>query len=74
MLLGGVAYASKQRRRQEGVINALTKAASTQSAGSLSIQGAFGLIKNLHEHGGTVVAVGTTAASIYTGLKGIIGS
>jgi hypothetical protein len=74
MLLGGVAYASKQRRRQEGVINALIKAASTQSASGVSIQGAIGLMKTLQEHGGTVVALGTTVASIYTGLKGIVGS
>ena len=74
MLLGGVAYASKQRRRQVGIINALIKIASTQSAGGVSMQGMHGLMKTLHEYGGTVVALGTTAVSIYTGLKGIIGS
>ena len=74
MLLGGVAYGSKQRRRQAGIINALIKIASTQSAGGVSMQGMHGLMKTLHEYGGTVVALGTTAVSIYTGLKGIIGS
>jgi len=74
MLLGGVAYGSKQRRRQVGIINALIKIASTQSAGGVSMQGMHGLMKTLHEYGGTVVALGTTAVSIYTGLKGIIGS
>jgi hypothetical protein len=75
MLLGGVAYASKRRARQAGMMSALIKAASTHSAdGNLSIQGVFGLMKTLQEHGGTVVALGTTAASIYTGLKGIVGS
>jgi hypothetical protein len=74
MLLGGVAYASKQRRRQVGIINALIKIASTQSKGGVSIQGVHGLMKVLHEYGGTVVALGTTAVSIYTGLKGILGS
>jgi len=73
MLLGGVAYASKQRRRQAGVMNRLTKATSSLNSG-VSIQGVFGLMKTLQEHGGTLVALGTTAASIYTGLKGIIGS
>ena len=73
MLLGGVAYASKQRRRQAGIVNAMIRVASTQSASSFSIQGVFGLMKTLQEHGGTVVALGTTAASIYTGLKGIVG-
>ena len=74
MLLGGVAYASKQRRRQAGIMNALIKVASTQSAGSVSIEGVHGLMKSLQEYGGTVVALGTTAVSIYTGLKGIVGS
>ena len=73
MLLGGVAYGSKQRRRQVGIINALIKIASTQSAGGVSMQSMHGLIKTLHEYGGTVVALGTTAVSIYTGLKGMIG-
>ena len=73
MLLGGVAYASKQRRRQVGIINALIKIASTQSKGGVSIQGVHGLMKVLHEYGGTLVALGTTAVSIYTGLKGILG-
>jgi hypothetical protein len=73
MLLGGVAYASKRRARQAGMMSALIKAASTHSAdGNLSIQGVFRLMKTLQEHGGTVVALGTTAASIYTGLKGIV--
>jgi len=74
MLLGGVAYASKQRHRQSGIMNALIKVASTQSAGGVSIQGMHGLMKALQEYGGTVVALGTTAVSIYTGLKGIIGN
>jgi len=73
MLLGGVAYGSKQRRRQAGIINALIKIASTQSAGGVSMQGTHGLMKTLHEYGGTVVALGTTVVSIYTGLKGMIG-
>ncbi len=74
MLLGRVANVNKERRRQEGVINALIKAASTHSADGVSIRGVFGLMKTLQEHGGTVVALGTTAASIYTGLKGIVGN
>jgi hypothetical protein len=74
MLLGGVAYASKHRRRQAGIMNALIKTASSRTAdGSASIQRLFGLMKIVEEHGGTVVALGTTAASIYTGLQGIIG-
>ncbi|MBU3577624.1 hypothetical protein [Polynucleobacter sp. UK-Kesae-W10] len=67
MLLGGVAYASKQRRRKAALLQTL-------SAGSASLQNIHGLMKSLQEYGGTVVALGTTAVSIYTGLKGIIGS
>jgi hypothetical protein len=74
MLLGGVAYASKQRHRQAGIMNALIKVASTQPTSGVSIQGVLELMKTLQQHGGTVVAIGTTAVSIYTGLKGIIGS
>ena len=74
MLLGGVAYASKQRRRHASVMNMLIKVTSTQSAGGVSIQGMHGLMKSLQDYGGTVVALGTTAVSIYTGLKGIIGN
>jgi hypothetical protein len=74
MLLGRVAYAGKQRRRQAGIMKMLIKVASTHSGGGASIQGVHGLMKSLQDYGGTVVALGTTAVSIYTGLKGIIGS
>jgi hypothetical protein len=42
--------------------------------GGASLKNVHGLMKALQEYGGTVVALGTTAVSIYTGLKGIIGS
>ncbi|QWD98076.1 hypothetical protein C2740_06885 [Polynucleobacter sp. MG-5-Ahmo-C2] len=74
MLLGGVAYANKKRSRQAGLMKAFIKAASTHSVdGNVSIHGVLGLMKTLQDHGGTLVALGTTAVSIYTGLKGIIG-
>jgi hypothetical protein len=72
MLLGGLAYVSKQRRRQAASMSALIKAASIHSEnGSISTR-FLGLMNNLQQHGGAVVALGSTAASIYTGLKGII--
>ena len=74
MLLGGVAYANKQRRRKDGLIGLLTKVASSSLNGGASIQSVHGLMKTLQEYGGSVVALGTTAVSIYTGLKGFIGS
>lgn len=73
MLLGGVAYASKQRLRKEGLVNLLAKVAVGNLGSGSSVQSVHGLMKMLQEYGGTVVALGTTAVSIYTGLKGIVG-
>jgi len=74
MLLGGVAYAAKQRARRAGLIDSMMKVAALNlNDGGASLKNVHGLLKNLHEYGGTVVALGTTAVSIYTGLKGIIG-
>jgi hypothetical protein len=74
MLLGSVAYASKQRYLRKALINPFLKAVVTGlGEGRISPTGLHGLMKKLQEYGGTVVALGTTAVSIYTGLKGIIG-
>lgn len=75
MLLGGVSYASRQRLRRAGLVKSIMQLASLQAGnGVASLQNVHGLMKSLQEYGGTVVALGTTAVSIYTGLKGIIGS
>jgi hypothetical protein len=74
MLLGGVAYASKQRLRKEGLVHLLAKVAAGNLGRGSSVQNVHGLMKMLQEYGGTVVALGTTAVSIYTGLKGIVGN
>jgi len=75
MLLGGVAYASKQRHRRAASINSFMKAMATGLAeGHLSPSSIHEGMKTLQEYGGTLVALGTTSLSIYTGLKGIIGS
>lgn len=74
MLLGGVAYASKQRHLRKASINLFLKAVVTGlGEGRISPTGIHGLMTKLQEYGGTIVALGTTAVSIYTGLKGIIG-
>lgn len=74
MLLGGVAYAAKQRARRAGLVGSVMKVASLNfKDGGVSLKNIHGLMKTLQEYGGTVVALGTTAVSIYTGLKGIIG-
>ena len=75
MLLGGVAYAAKQRARRAGLVSSMMKVAALNfKDGGASLKNVHGLMKTLQEYGGTVVALGTTAVSIYTGLKGIIGS
>ena len=75
MLLGGVAYAAKLRARRVGLANSMMKVASLNfKDGGASLENVHGLLKRLQEYGGTIVALGTTAVSIYTGLKGIIGS
>lgn len=74
MLLGGVAYASKQRHLRKAAINPFLKAVvAGLSEGRISPTSLHGLMKKLQEYGGTIVALGTTAVSIYTGLKGIVG-
>ena len=72
MLLGGVAYASKQRPSKAGLLTSLLNVSANSKQG-ISIVGVHDSMKTLQEYGGTVVALGTTAVSIYTGLKGIIG-
>ena len=75
MLLGGVAYASKQRHLRKASINPFLKAVvNGLGQGRISPTSLHGLMKKLQEYGGTIVALGTTAVSIYTGLKGIIGN
>ena len=75
MLLGGVAFASKQRHRKAAMINPLLKAIAVGlGEGRVSPSTVYGTIKKLHEYGGMAIALGTTAVSIYTGLKGFIGS
>ena len=41
--------------------------------GKLSPQTMHELMKKVNDYGSTIVALGTTAVSIYTGLKAVIG-
>lgn len=75
MLLGGVAYASKQRYRRKARISPFMKAvASGIGDGRISPSNIYTIMKTLQDYGATVIALGTTALSLYTGLKGIVGS
>lgn len=74
MLLGGVAYASKQEHLRTTLVNPLLKVViGSFGEGQISPANIHGTMKKLQEYGGTIVALGTTVVSIYTGLKGIIG-
>ena len=75
MLLGGVTFASKQRHRRAARMSPFMKAIATGLGdGRLSPSNIHTIMKTLQDYGGTIVALGTTCLSIYTGLKGIIGS
>jgi len=75
MLLGGVAYASKQRHRRATKVSPFMKAVATGlEDGRISTSNIHAIMKTLQDYGGTIVALGTTVLSIYTGLKSIIGS
>lgn len=74
-LLGSMAFIAKQSKRRASPINPLLKAiASGLSDGKMSPANIEALMKRLQGFFGTAVALTTTAISIYTGLKGIIGS
>ena len=74
MLLGGVAYASKQRCRRKARISPFMNAVATGLGdGRMSPSNIYTIMKTLQDYGATLIALGTTALSLYTGLKGIIG-
>lgn len=74
MLIGGVVYLGRIRRRNDVLLNSVSKSIMHGLASEkLSVKNLGTLAKKLEEYGGMVVAIGTTAVSIYTGLKGIIG-
>ncbi len=75
MLLGSMAYAAAQRKKRTASINPLLKVViSSLSDGKMSPANIEKIMKRLQGFFGTAVALTTTAISIYTGLKGIIGS
>jgi hypothetical protein len=75
MLLGHVHFKSRQNTNIQSQFNAYFKTRVQELGQSgVSITSVHGLMKKAQEYGGTVVALGTTGLSIYTGLKGIVGS
>ena len=74
MLLGGVNYANQQSHLKVLAMHPFLKVAVDGLGDGGSPGNLYTLMKKLQEYGGAIVALGTTALSIYTGLKGIIGS
>lgn len=76
MLLGGLAYAHQHRQqaksRQYGSL--VQSIVSRALGGNLSPSQLNDVMKKLNEYGSSVVALGTTGLSIYTGLKGFVGN
>ncbi len=73
MLIGGVL---RSRKNQHGKLRetVFKRLIAHLVGGNLSPQQLAGLIKKLEELGSSLVAIGTTAMSVYTGLKAVMGS
>ena len=72
MLLGRVAYAHNHQRKYT-TVNPFAKAIlSMLGKEGFSPETIHNLMKKVNEYGGTVVALATTALSIYTGLKHVL--
>lgn len=71
MLLGGMTYIRRHQHRLK--VNPLVKIfVNIFAEGKLSPEAVNQLMKSLTDYGSTVVALGTTAVSIYTGLKAVL--
>lgn len=72
MLLGGLAYVRRHRSRSSQVSPWVAAVVAGLGDGRLSPELLQKLMHKVNEFGGTVVALGTTAMTIYTGLKNVI--
>lgn len=74
MLLGTLAFMRRMRTNRQQANNAWVQAVVSGLAdGKLSPDALQKIMHKVNEFGGTAVALGTTAISIYTGLKGVLG-
>lgn len=69
MLMGGMSYHRKQRVHTKKDVPFLTALVAGFIKGKTSPKDIHDTIKKLEDMGGSLVAAGTTAMSIYTGLK-----
>ncbi len=70
LLMGCMTY-QRHHRQSEGFVVSAVKAFSK---GKANVERVHALAKRLNDIGGSIVAAGTTAISIYTGLKDFLGN
>jgi hypothetical protein len=74
MLLGTLSFMRRMRTYRKQATNAWVQVIVNGLAdGKLSPEALQKIMHKVNEFGGTAVALGTTAISIYTGLKGVLG-
>jgi hypothetical protein len=74
MLLGTLSFMRRMRTYRQQANNAWVQALVKGLAdGKLSPEALQKIMQKVNEFGGAAVALGTTAISIYTGLKGVLG-
>ena len=75
MLFGSIAFMRRMRKKRAQATNVWVQAiVGGLGDGRLSPDTLQKVMQKVNEFGGTAVALGTTAISIYTGLKGVLGS
>jgi hypothetical protein len=73
MVLGRAAYIKNHPMINTVIGGAYSALIAKAGKDGLDPAGAFKLMKVLNDHVSTVMALGSTALSVYTGLKGILG-
>ena len=69
MLLGGMSYANNHQAKLMRINPLVRMVLSALGDDKLTPEALHKLMKKINEYGGTIVALGTTALSIYAGLK-----
>ena len=72
MLLGKIAYSNKHISKSSHISPITKIILHVLGEDKLSPEGIHELMKKINEYAGTIIALGTTAISIYTGLKHVL--
>ena len=72
MLLGKIAYSNKHLSKSSHLGPFTRIVLNVLGEDKLSPEGIHELMKKINEYIGTIIALGTTAISIYTGLKNVL--